>query len=257
MPLTITPEIIAKLRAVTLEAGEKILEIYATDFAVYEKDDESPVTVADQAAEKIITPVLQSIWPDVPVVGEEAASDGDIPDISNGAFWLVDPVDGTKQFIQRKDEFTVNIGLIEDQQPILGIVYVPVLGDLYIGGPDGATLENIKQGGGAKPIACRPVPEKGIVAVASRSHRTPETDEYLNQLDLADCVSSGSSIKFCMVAKGVADVYPRFGPTMEWDTAAAHAVLRAAGGDVTQVDGSPFLYAKPGFRNPNFIAKGA
>jgi len=257
VPLTITAEIIAKLRAVTLEAGEKILEIYATDFEVFDKKDESPVTVADQAAEAIITPVLQNIWPDVPVVGEEAASEGDIPDISNGAFWLVDPVDGTKQFVQRKDQFTVNIGLIENQRPILGVVYAPVFGDLYIGGPEGATLENIKAGTPPKPIACRPVPEKGLVAVASLSHRTPETDEYLSKLDLAECVSSGSSLKFCKVACAEADIYPRFGPTMEWDTAAAHAVLRAAGGDVTNVDGSEFLYAKPGFRNPNFIAKGA
>ena len=254
MSLLITPELIEILRVTAINAGEKILEIYNSDFEVITKDDDSPVTLADQAAEAIITPVLQGIWPDVPVVAEEAAAAGDIPDVGDGPFWLVDPLDGTKQFVGRKDEFTVNIALIEDRIPLLGVVYVPVFGDMYIGSPFGATLS--QNGGPVEPISVRDCPADGPVAVASRSHRTPETDAFLEKIGATDTVSTGSSIKFCIVARGQADVYPRFGPTMEWDTAAGHAVLDAAGGQLTDEHGEPFLYVKKDFRNGNFVAWG-
>ena len=254
MSLTITPQLLETLRLTAIEAGEKILEIYNSDFEVITKADNSPVTLADEAAEAIITPVLKEIWPDVPVVAEEAAAAGDIPEVGEGPFWLVDPLDGTKQFVGKKDEFTVNIALIEDRIPLLGVVYVPVYGDMYIGSPFGATLS--KHGGPAEPIRVRACPEDGPVAVASRSHRTPETDAFLEKIGATDTVSTGSSIKFCLVARGEADVYPRFGPTMEWDTGAGHAVLDAAGGCVTDENGDEFLYVKPDFRNGNFIAWG-
>ncbi len=255
LSLTVTPELMETLRLTAIKAGEKIMEIYNSDFEVIMKEDNSPVTLADQAAEAIITPVLKEIWPDVPVVAEEAASAGEIPDVGAGPFWLVDPVDGTKQFVSKKDEFTVNIALIEDKTPLLGVVYVPVLEHMYLGSPLGATL-SIK-GGEAQPIHVRKRPENQLVAVASRSHRTPETDEFLEKIGATDTTSAGSSLKFCLVAKGEADVYPRFGPTMEWDTGAGHAVLLAAGGKLVNPDGSEFLYTKPNFRNGNFIAWGA
>lgn len=254
MSLTITPDLIETLRLTAIEAGEKILEIYRSDFEVITKEDNSPVTLADQAAEAIITPVLKGIWPHVPVVAEEAAAAGHIPEVGEGPFWLVDPLDGTKQFIGKKDEFTVNIALIEDRIPLLGVVYVPVYGDMYIGSPFGATLS--RNGGSAEAIAVRQKPDDRLLAVASRSHRTPETDAFLDKIGATDTVSTGSSIKFCLVACGQADVYPRFGPTMEWDTGAGQAVLEAAGGQVTDENGAPFLYAKPDFRNGNFIAWG-
>ncbi|MCW9033636.1 MAG: 3'(2'),5'-bisphosphate nucleotidase CysQ [Rhodospirillales bacterium] len=254
MPLTITPELMETLRQTALKAGEKIMEIYNSDFEVITKADDSPVTLADQAAEAIITPVLKEIWPDVPVVAEEAAAAGDIPDVGDGPFWLVDPVDGTKQFVSRKDEFTVNIALIEDRTPLLGVVYVPAYDHMYLGSPLGATFS--EKGEEPKPIHVRKRPEESLVAVASISHRTQETDDFLEQVGATETTSAGSSLKFCLVAKGEADVYPRFGPTMEWDTGAGHAVLAAAGGKLINPDGSEFLYSKPNFRNGDFIAWG-
>jgi 3'(2'), 5'-bisphosphate nucleotidase len=256
LTLTIDPALVERVRQIALRAGEAILEVYNTDFAVERKDDASPVTEADQRAETLIVDAIRREITDAfPIVAEEAVAAGHIPEVGDGPFWLVDPLDGTKQFVTRKGEFTVNIALIENHRPQMGVVHAPALGSTYWGSANGAFAT--ANGGAPQPIACRTIPEKGIVAVASRSHRTPETDEFLSQYDVGEVISSGSSIKFCLVASGRADLYPRMGRTMEWDTAAGHAVARFAGGSVIETDGTELLYGKPGFENPHFIVRGA
>jgi 3'(2'), 5'-bisphosphate nucleotidase len=242
-------------------AGGAIMAVFATDFAVQAKADASPVTVADEAAEKIILADLAAIAPGVPVVAEEAVAAGKVPVIAE-RFFLVDPLDGTKEFISRRDEFTVNVALIENGEPVLGVVFAPARHELYWGDVRAARAGRIDADpDGTMPslgnaIAARPAPARGLTAVASRSHRTPETDAFLANYSIAEFRSIGSSLKFCLVAAGEADIYPRLGTTMEWDTAAGHAVLSAAGGRVTDLDGAPFRYGKPGFRNGNFVARG-
>ena len=256
MTVNITQDLVDRVRALALRAGEAIMQIYATDFDVERKDDSSPVTEADQKAEALILEELRTgTATEFPIIAEEEVAAGRIPAIGDGPFWLVDPLDGTKQFISRQGEFTVNIALIAQGRPQLGVVHAPAIGATYWGSPLGAYA--ITDGGAARPIACRPIPEKGLVAVASRSHRNAETDAFLSQYDVAESISSGSSIKFCLVAAGRADLYPRTGRTMEWDTAAGHAVVRFAGGTVTTLDGAELLYGKPGFDNPHFVVKGA
>jgi 3'(2'), 5'-bisphosphate nucleotidase len=242
-------------------AGGAIMAVYATDFAVRDKIDASPVTVADEAAEKIILADLAALAPDIPVVAEESVSAGHVPVIAE-RFFLVDPLDGTREFVDRRDEFTVNIALIEHSQPVLGVVYAPARRELYWGdvaagraGHLGADPDGTMPSLGA-PLQARVAPAGGLVAVASRSHRSPETDAFLANYPVAEFRSIGSSLKFCLVAAGDADLYPRLGPTMEWDTAAGHAVLVAAGGSVTTPEGVPLRYGKPGFRNGDFIATG-
>ncbi len=243
-----------KISALAIDAGAEILKLYGDDIAVEMKDDKSPVTAADQAAEDIILAGLASeLGLSRPVVSEEAAAAGYTPEVG-GSFWLVDPLDGTKEFISRNGEFTVNIALIENGAPVLGVVHTPALDEVYIGAPDGAMKRN---GGDWRSIKCRSVPEKEIVALVSRSHRSPEVDAYIERFDIGEAVSAGSSLKFCRVAEGAADLYPRLGRTMEWDTAAAHAVLAAAGGHVETLEGTPLGYGKPGFENPHFVAYGA
>ncbi len=240
---------------VALRAGARILEIYGSDFAVESKSDQSPVTAADQAAEDIILEHLARLTPDYPVVAEESVAKGIVPQIDKSPYWLVDPLDGTREFISRNGEFTVNIGLIVDQRPLIGTVYAPVIGTLYCGlGAGGAT----KQMNADPPqaISVRQPQPDGLRVVASRSHRDADTDAYLSELDVKDVVSAGSSLKFCTVAEGKADLYPRFGRTMEWDTAAGQAVLESAGGKVTTIDGQEFTYGKESFVNPGFIARG-
>lgn len=246
--------LLERLLPIARAAGAATLEVYATDFAVYEKANESPVTDADHRAEAIILPALAELTPRIPVVSEEAASAGDIPAIDE-RFWLVDPLDGTKEFIKRNGEFTVNIALIERHEPVLGVVLAPALDRLYAGAVgDGAYVEDK---GGRRPIACRPVPAAGLTVVASRSHGDAEAMErFLAGRKVAAQASAGSSLKFCLVAAGEADLYPRLGRTMEWDTAAGHAVLAAAGGRVTTLDGADLRYGKPGFANPHFVAQG-
>jgi 3'(2'), 5'-bisphosphate nucleotidase len=249
-----------------LRAGGAIMTVYATDFAVRDKPDASPVTVADEAAEKIILEDLAAIAPDIPVVAEEAVAAGRVPVLSAAAgherFFLVDPLDGTREFVSRRDEFTVNIALIEGSEPVMGVVYAPARHELYWGDVKSRRAGRIDaEPDGTMPalgesITARSPPPQGMVAVASRSHRSPETDAWLAHYPIIDFRSIGSSLKFCLVASGEADVYPRLGPTMEWDTAAGHAVLAAAGGSVTTLDGEPFRYGKPGFRNGNFLARG-
>jgi len=258
---TADDELIEALLAAAVAAGRATLEVYQAGFTVTQKADQSPVTAADHASERIILERLAQIAPAVPVVAEEAFAAGSIPQVRE-EFFLVDPLDGTKEFIHRRGEFTVNIALIRRRMPALGVVYSPVGGMLYAGDvaagkafrcshpADAATP------GPREPLRVRPVPATGVTAVVSRSHSTPETEAYLRHYEVQDRVSVGSSLKFCLVAAGEADLYPRLGPTMEWDTAAGHAVLAAAGGKVLAPGGEPLAYGKPDFRNSFFIASG-
>jgi 3'(2'), 5'-bisphosphate nucleotidase len=242
-------------------AGGSIMAVYATDFGVREKLDASPVTVADEAAEKIILADLAVIAPGVPVIAEESVAAGRVPAIAE-RFFLVDPLDGTREFVAHRDEFTVNIALIENGEPILGVVFAPARRELYWGDVRAGKAGHIDADpDGTMPamgnaINARRAPADGLTAVASRSHRTPETDAFLANYPVVEFRSIGSSLKFCLVATGEADIYPRIGTTMEWDTAAGHAVLKAAGGRVTGLVGEPFRYGKPGFKNGNFLARG-
>jgi 3'(2'), 5'-bisphosphate nucleotidase len=248
--------------AAAIEAGKVVHDFYRGEFDVQHKADASPVTNADQAAEAIILRRLKELAPQIPVIAEEEVAAGRVPTVGN-EFFLVDPLDGTKEFIQKRGDFTVNIALIRDRSPVLGVVYAPARTSLFAGNVNAKTAFRSDQStdtGEVAPrrlIKVRPVPVGGVVAVSSRSHSTPETDAYLAQVNVADRVSIGSSLKFCLVATGEADLYPRLGPTMEWDTAAGHAVLLAAGGSVWAPGGVPMLYAKPSFRNSYFIASGA
>jgi len=221
------------------------------------------VTEADALAEELITQRLVAAYPEIPIVAEEAASEGRIPATAS-RFFLVDPLDGTKEFLNRNGDFTVNIALIEDGHPTVGVVYAPAHGDIYAGqvgqGARHARVEGGKIGEWA-PIAARE-PASALAVVASRSHLSPETSEFIARFQVSDMVSAGSSLKFCRVAAGGADLYPRLGRTMEWDTAAGDAVLRCAGGAVRTMDGQPLRYGKRNqsddtdFANPWFVASG-
>lgn len=248
------------------KAGQAEMKVYREDIVVETKSDSSPVTVADKAAEEIILSSLAVIAPDIPIVSEEAASDGYIPETGD-IFFLVDPLDGTKEFIRKSDEFTVNIALIENNEPVFGLVYAPALAEIYLTtGPEEVGLATLDPDQPVPalsqmqftPLKTNKAADDGIYAVASKSHMTVETSDYLDNYTVKGLKSIGSSLKFCLLAKGEADLYPRFGPTMEWDTAAGHAVLKAAGGCVLNVDGTPFQYGKKetGYLNPFFIAKG-
>jgi 3'(2'), 5'-bisphosphate nucleotidase len=240
--------------AIADEAGKIVLEHYAEGTEVRTKADASPVTAADEAAETLILAGLDRLAPKIPVVAEERVSQGDIPDLADGRFFLVDPLDGTKEFLTRNGEFTVNIALIEGDRPRMGVVLAPARGLAWWGlVGEGAHRQ---EGDEVRPIGVRPRPEGGLVAIASRSHRDAATEAFLERAGVSETISAGSSLKFCLVAEGRADVYPRFGPTMEWDTAAGQAVLEAAGGRVTTPDGAPFRYQKPDFRNGPFVAWG-
>jgi len=236
------------------EAGEVIMAVYATDFAVRGKSDASPVTEADERAEAVIVQRLCALTPGIPIVAEEAVAAGHAPAVGR-RFWLVDPLDGTREFASRNGEFTVNIALVDDGVPVLGVVLAPAIGRLFAGAVGhGAIAE---QAGTRRGIRCRAVPEAGLTVVASRSHGDAAAmDAFLAGRRVASLVNSGSSLKLCLVAAGEADLYPRLGRTMEWDIAAGHAVLLAAGGRVTTLQGEPLRYGKPGFENPHFVAEG-
>ena len=241
-------------------AGETIMPFFhAEEVATETKDDarRSQVTEADHAAEKVILAGLADLTPDIPVVAGEEAAAGRTPDISGGRFWLVDPLDGTKEFLKKIPEFTVNIGLIEAGSPVMGVVYSPASGDMYAGASGiGAWME--RQGQEREPIQVRPFPPEGIIVALSRTYgQSTDVKRFLARYDVTEQVDAGSSIKFCLIARGDADVYPRYGGSMEWDTAAAHAVLKAAGGSVRRIDDGPELdYGKKEFRNDYFIAWG-
>ncbi len=248
------------ITAIAKQAGAVIMTHYAEGegIEVREKSDSSPVTAADEAAEEVILAALRALAPDIPIVSEEAAAAGHIPDIAGGRFWLVDPLDGTKEFINRNGEFTVNIALIEDGRPVAGVVYAPALDTTWSGLCAAGQAHLAKAGAPAAAIHARSLPEDGAVVVASRRHGSgKELDSFLARYKVADRVSAGSSLKFCLVATGEADIYPRFGRTMEWDTAAGHAVLLAAGGQVFTLEDRPLTYGKPGLDNPYFYAVGA
>jgi 3'(2'), 5'-bisphosphate nucleotidase len=251
---------IAVLLCLARDAAREIMAIYASDFAVRDKADLSPVTEADERAEKVILAGLRAHFPAVPIVAEEQAAAGIIP-ITNDDFFLVDPLDGTKEFLSRNGEFTVNIARIKNGVPVLGVVYAPATDALFWGESGQAAEATFKLADGLdsvgwKAIKVRKAPAEGLTVIASRSHRDADTDAYLATLHVAKLVTAGSSLKFCKVACGAADLYPRFGRTMEWDTAAGHAVLEAAGGSVLTLDGAPLRYGKRqrGFDNPGFIA---
>jgi 3'(2'), 5'-bisphosphate nucleotidase len=240
-------------------AGEVILFYYAKgDIEVENKADNSPVTVADKAANKLITLALSELTPDIPIVSEEDdASFANNFDPDNHLFWLVDPLDGTKSFIKRKGEFTVNIALIENGVPVGGVVYIPTIDSAYFTAEDGNAYKQVKKNL-PDPIRTRRIPQSGAVIVSSKSHMDEDTTAFIQQQKkVYQTISAASSLKFCLVAEGAADIYPRFAPTMEWDTAAGQAVLEAAGGYmVNPHTNKPFRYNKSGFRNTNFLATG-
>jgi 3'(2'), 5'-bisphosphate nucleotidase len=242
------------VEALARAAGELILQVYATDFAVHGKADHSPVTAADELAEAHIVPALRALQPAWPVVAEEAAAKGEAPQAAP-CFWLVDPLDGTREFVARNGEFTVNIALVVEGVPLLGVVYLPVLDRLYAGvvGQGAWVVEQ----GRRRDIRCRAAPAQGLTVACSRAHGDgPALQAWLQAHTVAALVGAGSSLKFGLIAAGQADAYARFGRTMEWDTAAGQAVLVAAGGSVCDVSGQPLRYGKPGFENPHFVARG-
>lgn len=249
-------QLLAQIERIVVEAGAEIMKIYASAFDVAQKRDASPVTLADGRAEAIILRRLAEATPDIPVISEEHADANGLPDTAEDRFWLVDPLDGTKEFIARNGEFTVNVALIEHGRPVLGAVGIPAKGLVYAAcGPGTARVGDGL--GRFRAIAARPCPLEGAIVTCSRSHAdTEKLDAWLAERRVAGQIIAGSALKFCLIAEGTADLYPRFGPTMEWDTAAGQAVLEAAGGCVTNLDGTPFRYGKLGFLNPGFVAAG-
>jgi 3'(2'), 5'-bisphosphate nucleotidase len=252
------------LAAIAWGAGEIVLKHYnaAEGVLARRKDDQSPVTAADEDAEAFILAALAKLAPATAVIAEEEVAAGRTQEIG-ARFFLVDPLDGTKEFLGRNGEFTVNIAEVQNGVPVRGVVFAPVKERMFIGEPGGAfeiaTEPGVEpQWNAARPIHVRAAPADGMVAVASRSHRDSKTDEYLAHYRIKDFVTAGSSLKFCLLAAGEADIYPRHGRTMEWDTAAGHAVLAAAGGTMTKLDGTAFLYGKAAdkFANPFFVARG-
>jgi 3'(2'), 5'-bisphosphate nucleotidase len=244
------------VREIAHVAGRRILDVYEREFKVEHKEDRSPLTEADRAAHEIITTQLEALTPDIPVLSEESAAVNYETRAGWKRFWLVDPLDGTKEFINRNGEFTVNIALIDGNRPVLGVVYVPVPALTYYACTGQAAY---KQKGecAIQPARVRRFDGGKPIVVASRSHAGKETEAFLKKIGEHDIVSMGSALKLCLVAEGAADVYPRLGPTMEWDTAAAQCVVEAAGGRVTDLNRQPLVYNKPSLLNPWFLVSGA
>ena len=248
--------LIEPIAALAVEAGTVILEVYATDFDVQNKSDESPLTQADLASHKAIVAGLAQLTPDIPIISEE---DG-LPEFEVRGqwqrYWLIDPLDGTKEFVNRNGEFTVNIALIDSHRPIFGVVHVPVQNKTYIG-CEGRGSE-LRADGQTTAIHVAAASSTPVRIVGSRSHRGSSLDTFLENLGAHDMLAMGSSLKFCTVAEGNADIYPRLGPTSEWDTAAAQAVVEQAGGQVLELDGKPLSYNKKAdILNPWFLVTGA
>jgi 3'(2'), 5'-bisphosphate nucleotidase len=251
----LVPDVIALAR----KASDAVMRVYKDGHTVRRKADASPVTEADHASEAIILEGLRRLTPDVPVVSEEEVSQKGVRfDHARPPrrFWLVDPVDGTKEFVAKRGEFTINIGLVEDGGPVLGVLHVPVTGKTYAAaGPGTAALHDAA--GAATRIHVRRAPAAGIVVLASRSHGDKAgVSAFLEDYTVAERRLMGSAVKFGLIAEGAGDLYPRLGPTMEWDTCAGHAILEAAGGTVLSLSGKPLRYGKRGFLNPDFIARG-
>jgi 3'(2'),5'-bisphosphate nucleotidase len=248
------------LAVAAITAGRAILDVRRRGYRAERKADASPVTEADRAAEAILIAAIREAAPGVPIVAEEACAAGEVPEV-HGAFFLVDALDGTREFVRGDDDFTVNVALVHDGAPVLGVVHVPVGGETFVGIAGVGAWMIPSDGGARRPLHVRAAPEL-LDVVASKSHRTPETDRYIARYPVRSLVAAGSSLKFCCLAEGRADLYPRMGPTMQWDTAAGDAVLRAAGGRTLTLDGAPLAYG-PGageggeaYRNPWFVALG-
>lgn len=251
-------DLIPVLRRLALEAGDRIMDVYQSpDFEVRSKSDASPVTEADEAADAVIAAGLRAAFPDIPLITEEQAESHAL---SAQTFLIVDPLDGTKEFVQRRGDFTVNIAYVQDGIPLRGIVYAPAQNRLFYTLADGTSVEEMApfdpdSVGETRPIRVSKPDNDALMVVASKSHRDQATDDYIGKYSVRDSKSAGSSLKFCLVATGEADLYPRLGRTMEWDTAAGDAVLRGAGGHVIRFDThEPLTYGKPGWDNPFFIA---
>lgn len=251
-------KLITVMRRLSLEAGNKIMEIYeADDFEIKSKSDDSPVTEADEAADAIIFKGLNEAFPDAVIVTEEQSQSHDL---QADTFLIVDPLDGTKEFIHRRGDFTVNIAYVENGVPTRGVVYAPAKERMFFTLADGSSVEEtggfaLYALGQVSPIRVSEPDNDALMIVASKSHRDQATDDYIGKYNVKDMKSAGSSLKFCLVATGEADLYPRVGRTMEWDTAAGHAVLHGAGGYVVRFDDhSPLIYGKKGYANPFFIA---
>jgi len=249
------------LKRIAVEAGEIVMGYYESleDMQVDTKNDDSPVTLADRETEGFIQMKLEALFPHIPMIGEEAVALGKAPKIAKDQeyFWLVDPLDGTKEFIAGGKDFTVNIALIKKGQPVIGVVYAPARGEMYSGHGKGTAVKWTEEGDKDKPITVRPYPRDGMVVVASKSHGdTGKLEKFLDNFMINKLVKYGSSLKICVIAAGKADLYPRFGPTCEWDTAAAHAVVNAAGGVVTDENGQALTYGGKNEKwlNPEFIA---
>lgn len=245
-------------RTLALQAGDKIMEIYDSgDFEVMLKSDESPVTLADQLADQVISAGIRAEFPDIALVTEEQAQSHDV---KAQTFIIVDPLDGTKEFIKRRGEFTVNIALVEDGVPTRGVVYAPALQRIFYTDENGASFEEVAPfsesvQGEMTPMKVRDSDNDNLIVVASKSHRDQATDAYISKYNVADMTGAGSSLKFCLIATGEADLYPRLGRTMEWDTAAGHAVLLGSGGNVVEFSTQETLrYGKADYANPFFIA---
>ncbi len=251
-------KIVMEMRRLAILGGEKIMEVYAKDdFDVRSKSDESPVTEADEAADAIISAGLRAVFPDVALVTEEQA---DSHSVTADRFFIVDPLDGTKEFVHRRGDFTVNIALVEDGVPRFGVVFAPARNRMFWTDASGQTVEETgdfdpSTVGPTKPMSVTKPDNGALTIVASKSHRDQATDDYISQYKVSEFQSAGSSLKFCLVAAGEADFYPRLGRTMEWDTAAGHAVLLGAGGTVLRFDTHAELnYGKGGYENPFFLA---
>jgi 3'(2'), 5'-bisphosphate nucleotidase len=248
---------ISNICALAKKAGKAILQVYNGEITVETKSDNSPLTAADKASHEIIAAGLKALTPNIPILSEEGR---EIPYEERKhwkRFWLVDPLDGTKEFIKRNGEFTVNIALIEGNAPVFGVVYVPVQDKMYVGIVGEGAFVQEGDGEPRKIRVRKPDPEAGLTVVMSRSHPSPELQEYLQDIKVAEALPVGSSLKLCAVAEGKADLYPRLGPTMEWDTGAGQAVVQAAGGTVLMLEGKPLPYNKENLLNPYFIVKGS
>jgi 3'(2'), 5'-bisphosphate nucleotidase len=247
--------LLAAAHRAALAAGEAIMAVYAEDFDVRHKLDKTPVTEADLAAERVIVEILTEAFPDIPIVSEELVEAEGLPPAS-ARFWVVDPLDGTREFVAKNGEFSVCIALVEDRRPVLGVLHGPAVGLTYTAYGAG-TATRQRSGGAPEPIRARMAPPAGYVVVHSRSHENSRrVGEFLQNYPVLERRKCGSALKFGLIAAGEADLYPRFGTTMEWDTAAGQAILEAAGGRVETLAGTPLSYGKPGLKNDGFIAWG-
>jgi 3'(2'), 5'-bisphosphate nucleotidase len=249
----ITGDLIEILCELAREGGDIAMRHHGRLENVMAKADNSPLTVADLEVDQYLCEGLEKAFPDIPVVTEERA-ESHAPGFVGECFFLVDPIDGTKEFVKNRGEFTVNIALVESGTPVAGVVCAPAVGRLFAGKVGEGAFEMPSTGGPRKPLAPRKPDNDALIVVASRSHLTLETQAFVDANPVASFTSAGSSLKFCLLAAGEADLYPRYGPTMEWDTAAGHAVLAATGGMVEEISGAPLKYGKPNYLNPFFIA---